>query len=86
MKFDMDMHVKKEKIKNNPILIVYMNKKNDPKFIVMKRVDYFIGNFFHGIGYWTKETEVFEDPEINEEVWIPYCNINYVKSLLYTKK
>ena len=94
MSFDMDMHIKKEQV-DKPLYAVVMKKKSK-FFIIMKKGDPFLPNILHGIGFWATEIpnldteitifkQILEDQEY-VEVWIPYENIDYVKSLIYKKK
>lgn len=97
--FDMDMHVKKNQA-DRPMFAVVMKKKtarsSDRYFVVVKKGECFLPTTFHGIGFWSDEllkfkpdltvTQQFLAEQEYEEVWIPYENIDYVKSLVYTKR
>lgn len=97
--FNMDMHVKKQQ-PDKPMLAAVMKKKTgkstDRFFIVVKKVECLLPTTFHGIGFWSSEipqlntgitaTQQFLDDQEYEEVWIPYENIDYIKSLIYIKR
>ena len=95
----MDMHVKKPQV-DKPMFAAVLKKKTDKSasrfFIVVKKGECFLLTTFHGIGFWADEIPRL-DPETTaslqflnnqeyEEVWIPYENIDYVKSLVYIKR
>lgn len=97
--FDMDMHVKKQQI-DRPMFAVVMKKKTakstDRFFIVVKKRENFLPTVFSGVGFWLDQipkldpevtaSQQFLDNQEYEEVWIPYENIDYIKSLVYTKR
>jgi hypothetical protein len=97
--FDMDMHVKKVQL-DKPMFAVVIKKRTakseDRYFIIVKKGECFLPTAFHGIGFWATEipkldmeitaSQQFLDSQAYEEVWIPYENIDYVKSLVYTKR
>jgi len=63
-----------------------------PSFFVCtknKRDEFNLVSVFHGVGYWHKGVKKafdnIEDRE-EEEVWIPWSNIDYVQSLMYKPK
>ena len=90
-KFDMDMYVKKNQ-PDRTIIVAVMKKKTaksqDRYFVVVKRGEFFLTSVFHGIGFWTDEL----NPNVDlryveyEEIWIPYENIDYIKSLTYIRR
>jgi hypothetical protein len=96
--FDMDMHVKNPT--ERPMLAVLMKKKTsksvDRFFIVTKKGEHFLPTVFHGIGFWAEcvpefnpkisAARQFLDDQKYEEVWIPYHEIDHIKSLVYTKR
>lgn len=99
-KFDMDVYVR-NKQPEKPLLAVCMkttprNSDYLKYFIVVKKGEYFTNNIFRGIGFWSKEIPIldveltssqqFLEDQTYEEVWIPYDNISYIKSLVYIKR
>jgi len=97
--FDMDMHVKKQQT-DRPLFAVVLKKKTDKSadrfFIVVKKGEYLLPQTYHGIGFWCNvvprldpemtSTQQFLGTQTYEEVWIPYENIDYIKSLIYIKR
>jgi len=61
-------------------------KEQAAYFVCTKnRRDEFSPEVFHGVGYWHSGPDMYKDIEKREEeeVWIPYGNIDYIKSLMY---
>lgn len=58
------------------------------------RRDEFSPEVFHGVGYWHAQKDgdkgdaIYDNIEYREEeeVWIPYSNIKYIKSLMYRSR
>lgn len=71
------------------VTIKTRTKTEKPRFFVCtknRRDEFNIPSAFHGVGYWHEGSEgIFEDVESRneEEVWISWNQISYVKSLLY---
>jgi hypothetical protein len=94
--FDMDMHIKKQQPDRLMFAAVMKKKTVCRFFIVVKKGECLLPTTFHGIGFWAREipklnpdmaaTQKFLDDQEYEEVWIPYENIEYVKSLVYIKR
>jgi hypothetical protein len=97
--FDMDMHIKKHQV-DKPMFAVVLKKKTDKSadrfFIVIKKGENLLTTVFHGVGFWSGEipqldpnmtaSQQFLSIQTYEEVWIPYENIDYIKSLVYIKR
>jgi len=97
--FDIDMHVKKVQI-DKPTFAVFLKKKTIKEmnriFIVVKKKEHFLSTTFNGVGFWSEDvpnldpnmtvTQQYLDSQQYEEVWIPYENIDYIKSLVYIKR
>jgi len=88
--FDVDVHSKTVGSGDLCRFAVKMKKPTakspERYFIVTKKIDCFLVGVFHGVGFWTEDLENLNFDQDIEEVWIPYMNIDFVKSLTYVKK